>query len=207
MAFTREILMRWRCRRIEACLVELAEGTATGKRRRRIERHVAGCARCADALADLREIPAELRGLKTPDRGDAFWLGQRNQIMASLPGAPPAGSRAAVPRLRRGWQAALAPVAAGLVAVAGYWLLHTPSAPHRRTMWEPGEGGDQMAIALLDVSASLFPEESVLPPMEASDGALWCSLAARGWGGEIAEPPDMQTLTDDEIETIENLWG
>jgi hypothetical protein len=207
MAFTRDILMRWRCRRLEGCLVELAEGTVTGKRRRRVERHVVRCSRCADALADLREISAELRGLKMSDPGDAFWLGHRNQIMASLPPAPAARGPAAVPWPRRGWQVALGPVAAVLVAVVGYWFLRTSSAPHTRTMWDPGEGGGATVIALLDVSASLFPVESVLPDSEDHDEELWRSLAASGWDQELAEPPDLRTLTDADIETIGDLWG
>jgi hypothetical protein len=207
MALIRDILMRWRCRRLEACLVEVAEGTATGKRRRRVERHVTRCSRCADALAGLRDVSAELRGLKIEDRGDAFWLGQRNQIMASLPPAPEVRPGATVRRLRPRWQAAMAPVAAVLVTVVGYWLLRTPTGPHAGKIRGLGEGGGQMVSALLDVSASLFPEESLVTDSGGDDEDLWCSLAARGWEQGLAEPPDIQTLTDDEIETIGDLWG
>jgi anti-sigma factor RsiW len=207
MGIARDKLTRWRCRRLEGHLVELAEGTLERSRRGRVERHVARCSHCAEALASLREISTELRALEAHDPGEAFWLGQRNQIMASLPPVPAAERRTSIPLERSRWHVALAPVAAVLVAVVGYWLFHTTPGSWTGAGRDLEEGGDETVVALLEVSGSMFSEDSLLPNLDQDDEELWSSLAAQGWDERLVQVPDLATLTDDDIDAVAALIG
>jgi len=85
----------WTCRRLRGRLVDLASGSLPAAEQTPVEVHVAGCARCRDALAALREVPALLED--ESDIGEEFWREQRQAIMRTVRDLPPPE------RTRRWW--------------------------------------------------------------------------------------------------------
>jgi anti-sigma factor RsiW len=105
-----------RCRRLAAALVDYAAGESAPAERRRIERHVAECGRCAATVAALADLPAVLRSA-APARDEAFWRAQRTRVMRAID----SGARRRERPLPVGfdWRLALPLAAAVAIALAG----------------------------------------------------------------------------------------
>jgi anti-sigma factor RsiW len=84
----------WTCRRLRGRLVDLASGALPAAERTPVELHVAGCARCRDELAALREVPVLLGSDESSELGEEFWQDQRQAIMRTVRDLPsPAHTR------------------------------------------------------------------------------------------------------------------
>ena len=101
------------CDEAEILLHALIDGELDAGHAREIEDHVAGCLRCAAALADYREIS---KAVAAADLRYAAPLGLRRRIEASLP-QPRLANRRAVLRGFAMGSAVSAIAASGLVAV------------------------------------------------------------------------------------------
>lgn len=122
-----------------------------------------------------------------------------------------ATSRRKASLLGGSWRLALAPMAAVLLAVAGYWLLRSSPSPRERVVWEGPSTEDEIVVALLDASASLFSEPAVLLDLEENDPEMWAALAAEGWGQQILTEPELDALSQEDLENaadfVGGLWG
>jgi hypothetical protein len=155
----------------------------------------------------LREIPATLRESQRSDRDAAFWVGQRNLIMAAV-GPPPAReSRMASCVRHPSWQWATVVAVAVFVAVVGYRAVVEPPVARREVANRLSDLEAETVVALLEVSSSLFLQVDVLPLAENWEGDFWTSLTVRGWGPQLAYPPEIETLSDEELESAVGLVG
>jgi hypothetical protein len=107
------------------------DGDLEGRARRRVARHLAGCARCQDRLRSIEEIRTRIhdatRVQPPPELWDRIEESRSRGRHVILPGAGPARSRETrSPRLRVAALLALALVGTGAAAVAaagpGSWL-------------------------------------------------------------------------------------
>jgi anti-sigma factor RsiW len=86
------------CTEFTPLLSELADSGLTGEARARVEAHVASCAACRAALADIRQIRQAARGLpKVVPPGD-LW----NKVRARIDAEQPAAKVVSI-QPRRGW--------------------------------------------------------------------------------------------------------
>lgn len=130
----------------------LVDGELDGRERRRVRRHVEGCARCREVLDDLEALAARASDL--PDRGPDrdLWPTIASEIAsgagaaAGEPGGEPADGRrdgaggsggAVVSLLRRQWRVSVPRLAAAAALVAALASGVTWSV----TRGEPGGGG------------------------------------------------------------------
>lgn len=125
--------MSWQCLRLRAELVDFADGTLGEPYRRRVERHVASCARCSEAVLDLREARGRLERMAPADRPQEFWIRQREAILRAIAESPaPAGSATAVASSgAKRWSAPLALAASAALAllVSRWWSPAADSTP------------------------------------------------------------------------------
>lgn len=180
------MLKEWRCRRLRADLVDLADGTLSGAKRLAVEEHVAGCAACVQTLAALRRAPKRLRAAAPVERDEAEWQRQRAAISRAVrelavPGAagPPARRTGRIIPTRSGRRRVAAAIAASLVALAGYRLLverEPVEVAQRVEDLEP-----ETLVALIDMTADPLAPESV--------------------------PVDVAAFSDEEVQAIDELLG
>ncbi|MFN8542933.1 MAG: zf-HC2 domain-containing protein [Candidatus Binatia bacterium] len=179
------LLSWWRCRRLRAGLVDLAEGTLAASERRVIEVHVVGCPRCRDALAGLRAVRGVLAG---PPVGlpvdEAFWRRQRQEVMRAIRRLEPAPARR-VPGL--GWGVGVAAAAAALIAVANVRWTHEPVAPTVTARPAAAPLDDDALLALADAAADAGIDDEPLTQDDSDD-----------WSGD---------LNDDDLEALGDLVG
>jgi len=112
---------------MEATLNEYVDGTLAARERATVEAHLAGCAGCRTAVAELRRLVAEAQGLARsiePERN--LWTAIDARIV----------QRATYNVQRAFWRGALA-AAAVLVIALGLYRLLPPSTAHYR----PAGGG------------------------------------------------------------------
>ena len=115
------------CPHMEATLNEYVDGTLAARERATVEAHLAGCAGCRTAVAELRRLVAEAQGLPrsiAPERN--LWTAIDARIV----------QRATYNVQRAFWRGALA-AAAVLVIALGLYRLLPPSTAHYR----PAGGG------------------------------------------------------------------
>jgi anti-sigma factor RsiW len=79
-------MISWRCWRLRPGLVDFAEGALAEPARARIERHLSTCARCAEAVLALREVPAEIRRRAPAEPPEEFWVRQRGAVLEAIDG-------------------------------------------------------------------------------------------------------------------------
>lgn len=121
-------MSRWRCRWHRAALVDYVDGGLDAKAAATLQRHLAACAACHEAVDALRGLPAQLHETTLPDPGEEFWLRQRRAISRAIRKAPePRGGRRAWLRQRFGpprfaWRLPLAATASLLLALSFYRL-------------------------------------------------------------------------------------
>jgi anti-sigma factor RsiW len=202
MADLGAVIRAWRCRRLAAALVDYSDGTLAAGGRARVERHLAGCARCAEAVAALSDVPAALRAT-APLRDDAFWAAQRRRVMHALRDgdAPPARA----PLRALDWRLALPVVAAAAIAVAGYVSLRPPSAPGAVALDTlPPED----LAALVEVAGGLVAPHDLLPDAHAMDGAVGGAIEA-GWisAADLPAPTGWGDLDADDLDTLDGMLG
>ena len=205
MARIGELIRTWRCRRLAARVVDFADGTLPASQAQRIERHVAACARCAEALAALQALPATLRAAGS-ERDDTFWEQQRQSILRTI-------RQTAEPEPRQptrwafDWRLALPVVTALAIAVAGY-----------QSLWHPARPGDEMAWPAFDPDAAVvFAEmaEVLVGPADLIgvgplvDGDVLGSAVESGWIDVqgLVMPLDLGDLSDQELEQLQSLVG
>jgi anti-sigma factor RsiW len=186
------MIRQWRCRQLAAALVDYADGVLASPQRERVERHLAQCARCAAAVASLREAPALLRH-DSAEANDAFWTAQRERIMQQIDTPPP---RAREPQRGFDWRLALPVAAAAVIALAGYLSLRPPSVPGAVVLdtLSPDD-----LVALVEVAGSIVPAQDMLPdsaltPQAALDGALdagWIRTDDAGWDDDT-DPQELR---------------
>lgn len=190
------LLTRWRCRRLRARLVDLAEGVAFAGSER-VERHAAGCAECGAALAALREVPAALRAAPADGRDDAFWERQRQGILRAAfdsPAPPAAPFRQTFGDWRTSAAATLAAAALLLLALR---LPHTP------VPFGPEAGAaDAARLDAEDLAAALT---SIAPGTDLLAGDdVPLSLADEA---DPSQPSALHDFDDDELEALTDLVG
>jgi anti-sigma factor RsiW len=139
-------------------------GTLGDRRRRAVERHVAGCANCAESVLALREIPAELARRSRPEPGEEFWARQRGRIMQVIESGPPLPARRTltVARPSQAWRLlpALA-VAAVTLFVIVEWLPSpsTGKSESRRALETVVPAPDDSVTALVDEPWPTVPDD------------------------------------------------
>jgi len=115
------------CPHMEATLNEYVDGTLAARARATVEAHLAGCAGCREAVAELRRLVGEAQGLPRsiePERN--LWTAIDARIV----------QRATYNVRRAFWRGVLAAAAVLVIALAVYRLL-PPFAAHYR----PAEEG------------------------------------------------------------------
>lgn len=198
MAERRGLLKRWRCARVRPLLVDCADGVLGGEARARLERHVAECGECRDALAALREVAQALRQGPTPQRDDEFFRVQRQAILRRVRQAP---SPLAVPQFRPrfGWMAGLA-----TAAVVALVLLRQPPEPPSAVP----PGGSMEGASAHDIADLSFAADANLAvSTELGDEVIAFGAAPLGDGEEWVPEPDVHDLDDQELERLEELIG
>lgn len=208
MAGPRDILKRWRCRRLAAALVDYADGVLPEGARPRLERHLAHCPRCRDELTALREMPALLQAAEIR-RDESFWARQRQDILRAVrTQAAPARSR--VPRFA--WQAAVAAVAVAAIVIAGARLLQRPKQPLLARAQLPADVDaldPDATAALSDVAATLVPLPETKPATTENDDLLLAAAAREAWGPShtLEITPEIADLSDEDLETLDEMVG
>lgn len=204
MADVGTMMRAWRCRRLAPALVDYADGALTPAARARVEHHLAGCARCAETVAALSEVPAALRE-PAPARDDAFWAAQRQRVMQAIDsGERPAPARA--PLVGFDWRLALPVAAAAAIALAGYLSLRAPQTPGEVALDAlPPED----LAALVEVAGGLIgPQQELLLDIHTSGGAV-SGAAEAGWirADDLPVPTGWSELDDDDCDTLTLMIG
>jgi len=208
MAGPRDILTRWRCRRLTAALVDYAEGDLTEGAHPRVERHLKRCPRCREELSALREVPA-LLGDAVVTRDDAFWRRQRQDIMRAIR-VQAAPARAGVSRFA--WQGAVVAAAAAVLIVAGSRLLPRPEQTTLSRAQLPADVDaldPDTKVALSDVAATLVSVPETMPATTENDDLLLAAAAREAWGPShsLEITPEIADLSDQDLETLDEMVG
>ena len=141
------------CPHMEAALNEYVDGTLTARDRASVEAHMADCAACRAAVAELRSLAAAAASLPTTiEPGRDLWGAIEPRI----------AQRATwnFQRLRR--RAALAAAAVLVVALGVYRLLPTSTVHYRPAGWAAVEADFDRASD--DLSRTLATERDRLRP-------------------------------------------
>ena len=110
------------CPHMEATLNEYVDGTLATRDRASVEAHLAGCAGCREAVAELRRLVAEAQGLPRsiePERN--LWTAIDTRIV----------QRATYNVQRAFWRVAFAAAAVFVIGFGIYRLLPPPTAHYR----------------------------------------------------------------------------
>jgi hypothetical protein len=156
-------------------------GALSGVERAEYEDHLAGCARCRDAVAELAGLPG-LLGQLTPAEALALESGPAGTASPAgpvdgYPGPPPASLMPVIPlpAPRRRWLAPVAAVAAALLigGVGGYAVSES---------WSAGPGGatasSSTRLAFVPVQASpMTAVVDVLPTAAGTELRVECQYA------------------------------
>lgn len=202
MADLGALIRDWRCRRLAAALVDYGEGTLAPAVRARVARHLEDCARCAEAVAALRDVPRALRGAPVA-RDEAFWSAQRQRVMQAIRSADVSPE----PTPQRGvdWRMALPVAAAAAIALAGYLSLRPPSAPGEVALDAlPPED----LAALVEVGGGVVAPEDPLPEVRPTGGAVHGAIEA-GWirADDLPVSARWGDLDADDLDTLNSMVG
>jgi len=194
----------WQCWRLRASLVDFANGALAAKEQVRVGQHLAGCARCAASLAALREVVPLVAELPAVKRDEADWRRQRANIMRAVAREK---DRRALPAADHFWRPALSVAAVVLVAVAMHRFFQRPLVSPTGLATASRVSADGGGTEILDLAQVLIPQTELSMP-EALFNDLGAAVAAYArWIGvePLAEPPHLQDLNDDELETLQEL--
>jgi hypothetical protein len=190
----------WRCRRLAPRLVDLAAGDLPPRYRLRVERHVAGCAQCREALSAMRAAPEALRAVASADEPQVDWERHRRDIMRAIRTLP----EPRIDRLRAfEWRLALPVAAALLIAFAGLRMFWgTRSVPRSAA---PSAASSPV---LNDLAELVLPDDDLLQ-LDSMPEQTARELVADGWAdpGDVAPDRDLDDLSDDEIEELADFVG
>ncbi len=208
-------MTRWRCRAYRAALVDRAEGTLSGRRQRRVQRHLPTCGACRDELTALREIPPLLRTLEVPEPGEEFWRHQRQALGDAIrrTDAPRPLPQAHWPQIGwplPAWRYPVA-VAAGLLAALGLYRFavdRTPQAPSAIEHQLAELDTDSLAL-LHDVMRALEPADEPAVATEPDDSTLLAAAPLSDFAAVPDLPPVLHTgdLSDNELDGLDTLIG
>jgi len=165
------------CPHMEATLNEYVDGTLAARDRAPVEAHLAGCAGCRVAVADLRSLSAAAASLpKIIEPGRDLWAGIEARMR-----------QRATWNVQRVWRPALA-AAAVLVIVLGLYRLLPPFTAHYRPVgqgWAAVQAdfdraSDELGLILAAERGRLRPETVALLERNLAviDGAIAESRAA-----------------------------
>ncbi len=208
-------MKRWRCRSYRILLVDSAEGSLSGTRQRRLERHLHTCSICRAELAALREVPTLLRTAALPQPGEEFWRRQRQAIgeairQAGAPDQPRAWRWPSIAWRPQVWRYPIA-VAAGLLLALGLYRLAVDRQPQGPDLVERQLAGlDTDSLALLrDVMQALGPADEPPSATESDDSVLLAAAPMSDFAAVTDLPPVLQTgdLNDTELEGLDTLVG
>jgi anti-sigma factor RsiW len=172
MVSLKDMLTGWRCRRLRAALVDLADGSLEGRERLWVEAHVARCRRCAQALDALRAAPAALREGTGVERDEEEWRRQRAMIVKAIESATATRLPVRPPRLRAAragfpWSAGFAVATAGFIALVGYYRFQETFRPSLQLGSTKAPVPNDIAaldtktvVALLDVADVIAPAQT-----------------------------------------------
>ncbi len=213
--------MSWRCRAYRVLLVDYVEGVLPMQQQRRVERHVAACATCADALRALQEVPALLRTSDLADPGEEFWREQRHAIARAIRHAPvPRASGVEAlheptawsrPGWREGWQPRLWRYPAGIAAAVllGLLIYHSvgrEQPPLFDAAEEEFAGLDPDALVTVhDVMQALVPADA--GGTEADTAVAVAPVGDYGNSDTDAEMLQASDLSENELEGLDTLVG
>ena len=134
-------------------LMDVLDGASGGS----AARHLAGCASCAERLAEAREGLSLARAADIPEPSDFYWQAFPRRVAAQIEAAGPS------PRRWRGW---LVPAFATALAVAAAVAIvprpepeATPAPAHRLAAWSalPPAEADPGLPVLQAVASDLDP--------------------------------------------------
>jgi anti-sigma factor RsiW len=192
----------WRCRRMTPRLVDLADGALPAAHRDRVERHVAACAACREALHALRDAPAKLRALGDQTGPEVDWERQRRDIMRAVRTVPePAGRRVSS---GFDWRLAMPVAAMAVIAIAGVAVLRKPNSHIRASAERAGIAAPELA----DFAEVVLPFDELLEFDVMPEGTA-LGLVDGGWAGEVGDavPRELDDFSDREIEELAGLMG
>jgi anti-sigma factor RsiW len=209
-------MSRWRCRWYRRRLVDYADGVLPQGQRQPVETHLSLCPACGEELAALREVPAALHGAVVPDPGNEFWRQQREAIGRAIRNAPaPPASRWPTWWTHDGWRLEwwgypLAAAASALIAVAVYHFAASPPVT------PPGVPEEELAaldtnslLSLRELMQTLVPADEQISEAGAEDDVLLAALPLSDFAGsaDVAETPQVNDLSDSELEKLDTLVG
>lgn len=207
-------MSRWRCRGYRTLLVDYADGVLPMAQQQRVERHVAACAACADALAALQEMPALLRTSTVADPGEEFWREQRQAVARGI-GKAPLPRRLWSPPRWEGWQPGLwrYPVGVAVGFVLGVLVYHF-ARPEQPPLFEATE--EEVAaldhdslVTMHDVMQALVPADEAPGAGGAEDEAVLVTAPTGDnvSNGADAGVPQAGDLSENELEGLDVLVG
>jgi hypothetical protein len=173
----------------------------TGGARARVERHVAGCAKCAATLAAFADLPA----LLTPATGlrdDAFWAAQRQRVMQAIR-VPLAAAEERSPMRGFDWRLAMPVAVAVVVALAGYLSLRAPSVPGEVVL---DALSPEDLTALTEVSGGIVALPDPVPDVAAEPNQALDGAVEAGWI-RIEPAPAWADLDDEDLEELQGITG
>ena len=140
------------CADREIQLNEFVDGTLGAAARAAVDAHLAECAGCREAVAELRALVAGARGLpRSIEPGRDLWAGVRRRI----------GQRA-TGNAQRFWYAALAAAAAAIIVARLSLTAHPPIGPSAGGGWVAVEADYQHSAT--DLAQTLAVERDRLSP-------------------------------------------
>jgi anti-sigma factor RsiW len=193
------MMRAWRCRHLAAALVDYSEGVLGPADRERVERHIARCAGCAEAVAALRDLPV-LLSRDAVRRDEAFWATQRQQVMERID-APPHDARRPLPGFD--WRLALPVAAAAVIALAGYLSLRAPAKPSEVLL--NTLAAEDVAV-LVEVADDIVPAQELLLDSEVGSRAALPGALDAGWIRDD-EAPTWADLDDEDLEALQGMTG
>lgn len=195
------MIRAWRCRRLAVALVDYSEGVLAAAERGRVERHVAGCVRCAATLAALSAVPAVLRPAAAA-RDDAFWAAQRRQVMQAIR-APVAEEEEYSAQRGFDWRLAMPVAVAAVVALAGYLSLRPPSVPGEVVL---DALSPEDLTALTEVSGGIVATQDLVPEVAVEAGDALDGAVEAGWI-RVEPAPAWADLDDEDLEALKGITG
>lgn len=205
------------CEKCQELLSEYLDGALGHRERAQMAAHLGGCAGCAEAREELRNIVsaahASREQLSEPPDARALWLRIREAVEHEETSAPvaaaktaarPAASRARAgfwPRLfDKRWEFSLPQLASGVAAlVVAVAVVTAAGVQYVSSGRAGGEGADGRAAAL-DASAANFSTQNYLQPHQASLQYWQRRVEQRkaSWNPRMRESFDRSVLVLDE---------
>jgi len=201
------MIRAWRCRRLASALVDYSEGSLSPEACLEVEQHLAGCRRCAEAVAALTDARA-VAAVPPAVRDESFWVAQRQRIMQAIADAEASPAPVSEPTPLRGfdWRLALPVAAALLIGIAGYLSLRPPAVPGEVAL-DALPSGD--LAELVDVAGVLIPEDELLPDLHVGTTRVVAGAVDAGWvpADDLPGSPAWGELDEKDLDTLNGMLG